>query len=42
MTEPAWTRASEPGYAAWQGEEIAHAKSAGAVGLKILENFARL
>lgn len=39
MTEPTWTRASEPGYATWQGEEIAKAKSAGAVGLKILKTL---
>jgi Amidohydrolase len=39
MTEPAWTRASEPGYAAWQGDEIAKAKAAGAVGLKVLKTL---
>ncbi len=39
MTEPTWTRASEPGYATWQAEEIAKAKSAGAVGLKILKTL---
>jgi predicted TIM-barrel fold metal-dependent hydrolase len=39
MTEPTWTRASETGYAAWQGEEIAKAKAAGAVGLKILKTL---
>ncbi len=39
MTEPAWTRASEPGYAAWQADEIGRAKSAGAVGLKILKTL---
>ena len=39
MTEPTWTRASEPGYAAWQGEEIGKAKAAGAVGLKILKTL---
>jgi Amidohydrolase len=39
MTEPTWTRASESGYAAWQGEEIAKAKTAGAVGLKILKTL---
>lgn len=39
MTEPAWSRASEPGYAAWQAEEIAKAKSAGAVGLKVLKTL---
>ena len=30
MTEPTWTRAGEPGYAAWQAEEISKAKAAGA------------
>ena len=39
MTEPAWTRASESGYAAWQADEIAKAKNAGAVGLKILKTL---
>jgi Amidohydrolase len=39
MTEPMWTRASETGYAAWQGNEIAKAKAAGAVGLKILKTL---
>ena len=39
MTEPTWARASEPGYAAWQADEIAKAKAAGAVGLKILKTL---
>jgi predicted TIM-barrel fold metal-dependent hydrolase len=39
MTEPTWTRASEKGYAAWQVEEIAKAKSAGAVGVKVLKTL---
>jgi predicted TIM-barrel fold metal-dependent hydrolase len=39
MTEPAWARASEPGYAAWQADEIAKAKAAGAVGLKVLKTL---
>ena len=39
MTEPAWTRAGEAGYAAWQADEIAKAKSAGAVGVKILKTL---
>jgi predicted TIM-barrel fold metal-dependent hydrolase len=39
MTEPTWNRASEQGYAAWQGAEIAKAKQAGAVGLKILKTL---
>jgi predicted TIM-barrel fold metal-dependent hydrolase len=39
MTEPTWKRASEPGYAAWQAEEIGRAKKVGAVGLKILKTL---
>jgi predicted TIM-barrel fold metal-dependent hydrolase len=39
MTEPAWARAGEAGYAAWQAEEIAKAKAAGAVGVKILKTL---
>jgi predicted TIM-barrel fold metal-dependent hydrolase len=39
MTEPTWTRASESGYAGWQAEEIARAKAAGAVGVKILKTL---
>ena len=39
MTEPAWTRASETGYAAWQAEEVARAKAAGAVGVKVLKTL---
>jgi predicted TIM-barrel fold metal-dependent hydrolase len=39
MTEPAWTRASEAGYAAWQAEEIGKAKAAGAVGVKVLKTL---
>jgi len=39
MTEPTWTRAGEPGYAAWQADEISKAKTAGAVGLKILKTL---
>jgi amidohydrolase family protein len=39
MTEPTWTRASEPGYAAWQADEIAKAKDAGAVGVKVLKTL---
>lgn len=37
MTEPSWTRINEPGYPEWQAEEIARAKKAGAVGIKILK-----
>ena len=39
MTEPTWTRASETGYAAWQADEIARAKAAGAVGVKVLKTL---
>jgi hypothetical protein len=39
MTEPTWTRASEAGYSAWQADEIAKAKAAGAVGVKILKTL---
>ncbi len=37
FTEPSFERIGEPGYAAWQGEELARAKQAGARGLKILK-----
>ena len=39
MTEPTWSRASEPAYAAWQADEIAKAKAAGAVGVKVLKTL---
>jgi predicted TIM-barrel fold metal-dependent hydrolase len=39
MTEPTWGRAGETGYAAWQAEEMARAKAAGAVGLKVLKTL---
>jgi predicted TIM-barrel fold metal-dependent hydrolase len=39
MTEPSWTRASEDGYAVWQAEEIARARKAGAVGVKVLKTL---
>ena len=39
MTEPTWTRASEPGYAQWQADEIAKARAAGAVGVKVLKTL---
>jgi predicted TIM-barrel fold metal-dependent hydrolase len=39
MTEPAWSRASEKGYAKWQAEEIGRARAAGAVGLKVLKTL---
>jgi predicted TIM-barrel fold metal-dependent hydrolase len=39
MTEPTWSRAGEAGYAAWQAEEIAKARAAGAVGVKVLKTL---
>lgn len=39
MTEPAWPRAGESGYAAWQADEIGKAKAAGAVGVKVLKTL---
>lgn len=37
--QPDWTRVRQPGYAAWQAEDLARAKQAGAVGLKVLKNL---
>lgn len=37
FTEPSYDRIVEPGYAAWQADELARAKRAGARGLKILK-----
>jgi len=37
--EPAWDRVREPGYPQWQAGELAKAKDAGAVGLKILKTL---
>jgi hypothetical protein len=39
MTEPAWARAGEAGYPAWQADEIAKARAAGAVGVKVLKTL---
>lgn len=39
MTEPTWARAGEAGYASWQADEIAKAKAAGAVGVKVLKTL---
>ena len=39
MTEPAWDRIREPGYATWQAEEIRRARKAGAVGIKVLKSL---
>ncbi len=35
--EPSWKRASEPGYAQWQADELVKCKTEGAVGLKVLK-----
>jgi predicted TIM-barrel fold metal-dependent hydrolase len=37
--EPAWSRASEPGYAQWQADEIAKCKREGAVAVKVLKTL---
>ncbi len=37
--EPIWSRASEPGYAQWQVEELNKCKQEGAVTLKILKTL---
>jgi predicted TIM-barrel fold metal-dependent hydrolase len=37
FTEPSFDRIAEPGYAAWQAEELTRAKAAGARGLKVLK-----
>lgn len=37
--EPVWSRASEPGYAQWQVEELNKCKQEGAVALKILKTL---
>jgi predicted TIM-barrel fold metal-dependent hydrolase len=37
FTEPSYDRIAAPGYAAWQGEELARAARAGARGLKVLK-----
>ncbi len=39
FTEPTWRRASEPGYAAFQADQIASAHAAGARGLKVLKTL---
>ena len=36
-TEPAWEKIAEAGYPRWQADELARAKQAGAVGVKILK-----
>jgi predicted TIM-barrel fold metal-dependent hydrolase len=39
FTEPTWARASDPGYAAWQAEELTRARQAGARGVKVLKTL---
>ncbi len=39
LTEPAWGKIADPGYAQWQADELARAKEAGAVGVKILKDL---
>jgi predicted TIM-barrel fold metal-dependent hydrolase len=37
--QPDWSRVSQPGYPQWQAEDLARAKQAGALGLKVLKNL---
>jgi predicted TIM-barrel fold metal-dependent hydrolase len=39
FTEPSFYRVQEPGFAKWQGEEVARAKAAGARGVKVLKTL---
>ena len=39
FTEPSYERIAEPGYPAWQADELARAKRAGARGLKVLKTL---
>jgi predicted TIM-barrel fold metal-dependent hydrolase len=39
FTEPAWTRASDPDYSAFQADQIAAAHKAGAKGVKVLKTL---
>jgi predicted TIM-barrel fold metal-dependent hydrolase len=39
FTEPSFYRIQEPGFAKWQADEVARAKSAGARGLKVLKTL---
>jgi predicted TIM-barrel fold metal-dependent hydrolase len=39
FTEPSFYRIQEPGFAKWQAEEVAKAKSAGARGVKVLKTL---
>lgn len=37
--QPDWSRVAQPGYAQWQADDLARARQAGAVGLKVLKNL---
>jgi len=37
--EPSWDRVPEPGYPKWQADQLARAKGAGAVGVKVLKTL---
>jgi len=37
--EPTWSRASQPGYAQWQADELAKCKREGAISLKVLKTL---
>lgn len=39
FTEPSWDRTADPGYPAWQADELARAKANGARGLKVLKTL---
>jgi predicted TIM-barrel fold metal-dependent hydrolase len=39
FTEPSWDRVAESGYATWQADELARAKTAGARGIKVLKTL---
>ena len=39
FTEPTWAEAQRPDYAKWQADELAKAKAAGAMGVKVLKTL---
>lgn len=39
FTEPTWTAAQRPDYPKWQADELAKAKAAGAMGIKVLKTL---
>lgn len=39
FTEPSWAEAQRPDYANWQADELARAKEAGAMGVKVLKTL---